>query len=101
MCAMIINESRTKVQEPGFWRSESDQDARFSGEKARDLALRWVIRLRYGLMVGELALIAALSIGLGISLPIIVVGPAIGIQALSNWLLASKMPQLGRNAEHL
>jgi two-component system sensor histidine kinase RegB len=98
---MIIDERRTRIPEPGFWRPESDEDAPFAGENARDLALRWVVRLRYGLIIGELALIAALSLGLQISLPIIVIGPTIGIQAFSNWLLALNMNRLGRNAEHL
>src|SRR5262249_14971463 len=64
------------------------------------LALRWVIRLRYGLILGEIALIVALGFGLPISIPVIVVAPAIGIQVLSNVLLKSKMGQLGAMAEH-
>src|SRR5262249_38886607 len=64
------------------------------------LALRWVIRLRYGLILGELALILALGFGLPISIPIIVVGPAIAIQVLSNVLLTSNMDHLGALAEH-
>ncbi len=64
------------------------------------LALRWVVRLRYGLMLGELALIGALALGLQISMPLILIAPAIAIQLLSNLLLTSKMDQLGGMAEH-
>src|SRR6266446_3486155 len=101
MAAVIINEHRIKPSEANFWGSESDADSRLGGETARHLALRWVVRLRYGLMVGEVALIAVLSFGLQIALPVIVIAPAIGIQALSNWLLRLKMDRLGGNAEHL
>ena len=101
MAAVIINEHRVKPSEADFWKSESDDDSRLAGETARHLALRWVVRLRYGLIVGEVALIAVLSFGLQIALPVIVIGPAVGIQALSNWLLGLKMDRLGGNAEHL
>ena len=95
MAAVIINEHRVKPSEADFWGSESDADSRLPGETARHLALRWVVRLRYGLIVGEVALIAALSFGLQIALPAVVIGPAIGFQALSNWLLRLKMDRLG------
>ncbi len=97
---MIIPEHK-KPLEAGFWKPELDTDARLAGETARHLALRWVVRLRYGLIAGEVALIAGLSFGLQISLPVTVIGPVIGIQVLSNWLLGSRMGRLGGNAEHL
>jgi two-component system, sensor histidine kinase RegB len=65
------------------------------------LAVRWVVRLRYGLIAGELALLAALYLGIQIALPVEVIGPAIAIQTLSNVLLHLKMHRLGGNAEHL
>lgn len=101
MTVVLLPHADAKAFETGFWKSESEGDARFSGETARHLALRWVIRLRYGLIAGEIALTAALSLGLQISLPIFVIAPAIGLQVLSNWLLASRMTRLGGNAEHL
>ena len=101
MTVVLLPHADAKAFETGFWKSESEGDARFSGETARHLALRWVIRLRYGLVAGEIALTAALSLGLQISLPIFVIAPAIGLQVLSNWLLASRMTRLGGNAEHL
>jgi two-component system sensor histidine kinase RegB len=101
LVAVIIDKHRPPRAEVGLWRSESDSDARFGGETSRHLALRWVVRLRYGLIAGEVALIAALSLGLQISLPVVVIGPAIGFQALSNWLLGRRMQRLGVNAEHV
>ena len=96
---MIIPERPPKSSEAGFWKPELD--ARFGGETARHVALRWVVRLRYGVLAGEIALIAALSLGLQISLPVLLIAPAIGLQVLSNWLLGSRMDRLGGNAEHL
>src|SRR5437870_7097665 len=101
MAAVIINEHRVKLSEADFWGSESDADSRLPGETARHLALRWVVRLRYGLIAGEVALIAVLAFGLQIPLPVSIIGPAIGIQVISNWLLGSRMSGLGGNAEHL
>jgi two-component system, sensor histidine kinase RegB len=99
LAAVIIDHRQLKSQEAGFWKSESDADG-FGGETARDVALRWVVRLRYGLIAGEVALILALAFGLKISLPVILIAPAIGIQTLSNWLLGLRTGRLGINAEH-
>jgi len=98
--AVIIHERQPKAFETGFWKSEADTDARYGAETARRLALRWVIRLRYGLIAGELALIAALSLGLRISLPVSVIVSTVAIQILSNALLQAKALRLGRTAEH-
>jgi two-component system sensor histidine kinase RegB len=87
--------SRFKKTEIGWWAAEPD------GETTRQLALQWVVRLRYGLIAGEVVLIAALTIGIGISIPLIAVVPAIAIQALSNWFLGRRMRWLGRDAEHI
>jgi two-component system sensor histidine kinase RegB len=65
------------------------------------LALPWIVRLRYGMIVGEIALAAAISFGLGASIPLDVLASAIGIQLLSNWSLNRWKDQLQRNAEHL
>jgi two-component system sensor histidine kinase RegB len=81
--------------ESGWWSSEPDN------ETTRHLALRWVVRLRYGLIAGEVVLITALTLGIAISIPLLAVAPAIAIQALSNWLLGLRMRWLGRNAEHI
>lgn len=67
----------------------------------RHLALRWVVWLRYGLIAGEIVLIAGLSFGLRIPMPLVLLGPALAVQALSNWLLGIEKGRLGRNAEHM
>jgi two-component system, sensor histidine kinase RegB len=89
------NSSRSNIAESGWWASEP------VSETTRLLALRWVVRLRYGLIAGEIVLIAALTLGIGISIPMLAVSPAIAIQTLSNWFLGLRMRHLGRNAEHI
>jgi two-component system sensor histidine kinase RegB len=59
------------------------------------------VRLRYGLIAGEVVLIAALTLGVGISIPLLAVAPAIAVQILSNWFLGLRKRWLGRNAEHI
>jgi two-component system sensor histidine kinase RegB len=98
---VIIPQHRTTSSEAGFWKAEPDADIGFAGETTRHLALRWVVRLRYGLIAGELALLAGLSFGLQIPLPAVLIAPAIALQVLSNWLLGSRTHRLGGNAEHL
>jgi two-component system sensor histidine kinase RegB len=96
-----MDQAGLKRPEANFWKAESETDARIGGETARLLALRWVVRLRYGFMVGEMALIAALAIGLQISMPAVVLVPAIALQILSNGILSRKKQRLGESAEHL
>ena len=96
---VIIDQQAAKRREAGFWGVESDADARIGSETARHLALRWVVRLRYGLIAGELALIAALRLGLQIELPAVAILPAIGIQTLSNWMLHLRKQQLVKRWE--
>lgn len=98
---VIILFHRKKALDGGFWKPEPDTDVRPGGETTRHLALRWAVRLRYGLIAGEIALIAGLFLGLQISVPFLVIAPAIAIQALSNWVLSSKADRLGGSAEHL
>jgi two-component system, sensor histidine kinase RegB len=87
--------------ESGFWITDAEADARLEGETAQHLALRWVLRLRYGLIAGEIALIFGLYFGLNIPLPLLILGPTIVGQSLSNWFLGSRKEKLGRTAEHL
>ena len=61
---MIVNRDPVKQPEGGYWGGDQDTDVRFASETARNLALRWVVRLRYGFIAGEMALIAALAFGL-------------------------------------
>jgi two-component system sensor histidine kinase RegB len=98
---VIVDLTHLKRPEAGFWKIDSDRDARLSGETARHLALRWVVGLRYGLIAGEIALITALAFGLQISMPRIVLLTAIALQTLSNWILSVRKERLGESAEHL
>jgi two-component system, sensor histidine kinase RegB len=65
------------------------------------LALRWVVRLRYGLIAGEIVLLAALAFGLQLSMPPVLLGSVIAVQILSNCILAMNAQRLGESAEHL
>ena len=69
MALVIVGQPKVKKYEAGLWRAESEADIRVSGETARHLALRWVVRLRYGFIAGEIAIIAALQLGLQITMP--------------------------------
>jgi len=84
-----------------LWTSEPDADISVSNEATRHLALSWVVRLRCGLIAGEIVLIAALTLGIQVSIPLLVVAPAIAIQTFSNWFLGLRLRRLGRNAEHV
>jgi two-component system sensor histidine kinase RegB len=98
---MIVDQPQLKRPEVGIWRSESEADLRVTGETPRHLALRWVVRLRYGFITGEIAIVAALYWGLQITLPLLVIGPTIVVQALSNWGLGLRKERFGESAEHL
>ena len=98
---MLIDQHRLNRPEAGFWKAESDADTRVAGETSRHLALRWVSRLRYGFIAGEIALIGALALGLQVSMPLVVLAAAIAIQGVSNWLLSIKRDRLGETAEHM
>jgi len=96
MSGVIVEQQRRPT--PGFWKSDSKTEV--GDNETRHLALRWVILLRYGLLAGEIALVAALRFGLQIELPLLTIGPVIALQTVSNWLLATKQQRLGENAEH-
>jgi len=98
---VIADPRRIGPADAGFWATEPDAVAPVESETSRHLALRWVVRLRYGLIAGEIVLIAALTLGLQITLPILAAAPAIGIQTLSNVLLGSRKRRLGSSAEHI
>src|SRR6516164_9397726 len=97
---MIVDQPRRKPSEASFWKTEYESDSRLGGETARHLALRWVVRLRYGFIAGEVALIAALRFGLQIPMLPSVVAPVVGLQILSNWVLAGRIKALGEKGEH-
>jgi two-component system, sensor histidine kinase RegB len=97
---MTVDQPR-KPSEANFWKAEHEGDSYLGGESARHLALRWVVRLRYGFIAGEVALIAALRFGLHIPMLPSAIGPVVVLQILSNWMLASKKQGLGEKAEHV
>ncbi len=98
---MIVDQHLAKHTEPGYPWADQDTDVRFASETARNLALRWVVRLRYGFIAGEIALIAALAFGLEIAMPHVVLGAAIAFQLLSNSILTLKKQRLGENTENV
>jgi two-component system sensor histidine kinase RegB len=99
IAGVIVEQSHLKRPTPGFWKSDSRTE--IGGDETRNVALRWVIRLRYGFIAGEIAMIVALRVGLQIDLPLLIIGPVVALQTLSNWLLAANKRRLGESAEHL
>lgn len=97
--AVIVQQPNLKQSATGLWKADSKTET--VGGETRHIALRWVIRLRYGFVAGEVAILAALGFGLQIDFPLLIVGPAIAIQVASNWLLAANKQRLGGGAEHL
>jgi two-component system sensor histidine kinase RegB len=70
-------------------------------DESPPLALLWIVRLRYGVIAGEIALAVAFSVGLGITLPVWMIGAAIGFQTATNVLLGHWRDRLQRNAENI
>lgn len=97
---MIVEQPNLRSQSAGLWKADPKTDIGVRTETRR-LALRWVVRLRYGFIAGEIAIVAALLWGLQIELPLLIIGPVIAIQAASNWRLSRLNERLGENAEHL
>jgi len=66
---------------------------------ARRIAIPWIVRLRFGIVLGELGLIAAARFGLGVELQLSALVVAIALQASTNWLLVwptgSDRPNIG------
>jgi two-component system sensor histidine kinase RegB len=65
------------------------------------LALRWVVRLRFGLIAGEIVLLAALAFGLQLSMPAVLLASLVAVQVFSNCVLAMSKRRLRDGAEHL
>jgi len=64
------------------------------------LAMPWIIRLRYGMVGGEIAVIAAIWTGLRVSLPFAFLSAPIAVQLLTNYILSRRKEQFERNGEH-
>jgi two-component system sensor histidine kinase RegB len=96
---VIVEQHTLKKPTDGLWKTHSKTE--IGGSETRHVALRWVVRLRYGFIAGEIAILAALRFGLQIEFPLLIVGPAVAIQIVSNWLLAANKQRLGERVEHL
>jgi hypothetical protein len=59
--AVIVDQPNRKSSAAGFWQDGSKVDK--PGDETRRVALRWVVRLRYGFIAGEIAIAAALRVG--------------------------------------
>ena len=79
----------------------SEIDSSDPGEVVHRLALPWILRLRYGIIVGEIVLILAVAVGLQIQVPIVGLMGAIFIQVATNDLLWRRQKRFQKNAEHL
>src|SRR5437868_9428199 len=60
-----------------------------------------MLRLRYGLIVGEVSLLLAVSYGLNVRLPVLSLALAIAIQIGTNIWLGIRRNEPPRNVEHL
>lgn len=65
------------------------------------LAMPWLLRLRYGLIVGEVALILSVSLGLQTPVDRILLATIVAIQFATNRMLGHWHEKLHRNAEHV
>lgn len=68
-------------------------DLRSAGDRAPDLARPWVVRMRYGMLAAQLALLVFLSFGLRENLPLGWLAIPLGLTALTNVVL-SRNPQI-------
>jgi two-component system sensor histidine kinase RegB len=96
---VIVDQPKTKRFNAGFWTSDPKTGIG-AADETRLLALRWVVRLRWGVIAGEIALTAALLVGLKIAMPLPAIAAAIAIQSVSNWALSGRKPA-NESAEHL
>jgi hypothetical protein len=81
-----------------------DRSARGTGHHSTEVhrvALPWIVRLRYGLIGGEIALIGGMAIGFQASLPIPILMAPIAVQFMTNWLLSRRSGRPSENSEHL
>jgi len=100
IAAVIVEQPKLRSRSAGLWKADSKTDIGIRSE-TRHLALRWVVRLRYGFIAGEIAIVAALLWGLQLELPLLIIGPVIALQAASNWRLDRLNERLEESAEHL
>ena len=80
---------------------KSQANPPYAGEIPHRLALPWILRLRYGLIAGEVALLLAVSAGLKIDIPAVVISAAISLQLVTNYAFGRWAPKLRSDAEHI
>jgi two-component system sensor histidine kinase RegB len=102
MNRMIVRSGQpAEFHQTEFQRAKADVDAYSATVVVHGLAMPWIVRLRYGMIAGEIAVIAAIFFGLRVSMPFAVLATLISIQILSNWSLNRWRQQLRRNTEHV
>lgn len=69
---------------------QPDPDLRSAGDRAPDLARPWVVRMRYGMLAAQLALVLFLGVGLGESLSLGWLAVPLTITAATNLVLRRK-----------
>ncbi len=72
-----------------------------AAESAPHVALPWVVKLRYGLVAGELLTIAVAELLLGVALPLPWLAIPVAVTALSNYLLSRHVPSSAAHAQQL
>jgi len=80
---------------------DSETDSSHSGEVVHRLALPWILRLRYGIVGGEIAILLAVSIGLQIAVPTVVISVVIVLQLGTNYVFGRWREKLRVNTEHV
>ncbi len=74
-------------------------DLRSAGDRAPDLARPWVVRMRYGMLAAQLALLVFLGAGLRMDLPWLFLAVPLSITAVSNLILRRQFGHSARAAE--
>src|ERR1700735_4628300 len=75
-------------------------DLRSAGDRAPDLARPWVVRMRYGMLAAQLALLVFLGFGLRMDLPLGWLSAPLAVTFVSNLILRRQF-MLSRNLQAL
>jgi two-component system sensor histidine kinase RegB len=70
--------------------AQTTSDLRSAGDLAPDLARPWVVRMRYGMLAAQLALVVFLGLGLRIHLQLVWLAVPLTITGVSNLILRRK-----------
>jgi two-component system sensor histidine kinase RegB len=72
---------------------QSVPDLRSAGDRAPDLARPWVVRMRYGMLAAQLALLVFLGLGLRMDLPLGWLAVPLAVTFISNLILRRQFTQ--------